>query len=663
MILRNAGSRSWRTLLAAVTMAACSCAGDTRITDVHARQGVLDLSDHDFQHAPLVVLGGEWNFYANSLVIAPEQLRGLAVSSQKIPQTWPGAGFGVYSLKLRLPQTGDRFKVHMEAQLSAYDVYVAGVRRAASGKPGATAAETEPATKPLSFSLGVGPEYEILLRVANFHHRKGGIFKKILLGTESAIDREIQRKRFLDVLLVGVLLMTSVYYFIVFAFRPANRAELFFALTCLTIMGRTLTTGEKTLLLAWPGAPFAVYTMLEYLSYFWGIPFTLSFFSGLFPGIVPRLANRFFYLSSVLFSLAVFAAPLIIYSHTAYLYLPVMAAGVIFVLVVLVRALLRRETNARLLLAGFLILALAVINDALNTLEILRTSYLVHFGFLGVVVCYSAVLAGRFALALVRSERAESELRLANETLEQRVKERTQELEAARDVAEDANRQKDNFLAVVSHDLRSPLSGILSALQAMRIVPAAAGQNNTLLEASEKNAERLLRTVDTLLAARHTGRGDAATGNTEEIFPARIVAGIISDLQTEAAERKVRVLNELPTDWKIRANARIVRHVITNLLSNALKFTSAGRSVVIYCPEREEPAITVRDEGIGMDQAQIKALLAGQRATVRAGISGEKGSGLGLSICREMLMREGGRLEILSEPGQGSAVTVVLPAK
>lgn len=636
-----------------------SCSGSNGTRGLKAVSGALDLSRHDFENEPVVTLGGEWLYYSGQLVTSTAEAKSLVAVPVSVPQTWAGDGFGTYHLHLQLPEAHEIFKLHMEAQLSAYDAYVSGVQRAASGKPGRTMAETRPATEPLTAVIGSAGEYDIFVRVANFHHRKGGLFTKIRAGRADALDRVVYQKRFLDILLVGVLLMSGICYLIVFLFRRANQAEFFFAAVCFVIMGRTVTTGEKILLLSWPDAPFGFYTGVEYLSYFWGIPLALSFFSALYPGLLYRSAVRLFYASAFFFSLAVLLLPLRLYSHTAYLFIPVLLIGLTLVVWILTRALVRRMPSASLLSGGFFVLAVTVLNDALNTLETLRSGYMVQYGFMAIVVCYSAVLAARFAHALESSERAQQALRQANDMLEARVHERTKQLEAAKNVAEEANRQKDSFLTVVSHDLRSPLSGIMGALQAMRLVPQSSVQQGDLAAAAEKSAVQMLKSIDGLLALR---RVSIAPSRAEgQIFPARVAGEILAEIEAEAAKKKIRLLNELPTHWVIPSNTELLRHVLRNLLSNALKFTSAGGSVRIYRPDGERSAVTVRDEGIGIGAEDIAAILGNRNITPRPGVSGEIGSGLGLSLCRELLAREGARLEIVSEPGKGSAFTVVWP--
>lgn len=126
-----------------------SCSSSKRIPELKAIGGVLDLSQHDFQSDPVVTLGGEWLYYSGQLVTDINDAKKLTGTPVNVPQTWPGDGFGTYHLHLKLPALHEIVKLHMQAQLSAYDVYISGLLRAASGRPGRSGPETTPATKPL----------------------------------------------------------------------------------------------------------------------------------------------------------------------------------------------------------------------------------------------------------------------------------------------------------------------------------------------------------------------------------------------------------------------------------------------------------------------------------------------------------------------------------
>lgn len=644
-----------------VLFAVSQCTKAGRVPEKKAVAGVLDLTAHDFGAEPLIILGGEWSFYPNRLISTPAEAQSVEAQKVVLPQTWSGNGYGTYRLRIRLPEHfADKVMLHMEAQLSAYELSAGGRTLAASGKPGISIAGTEPQTQPLTAILPMGRELDIYLRVANYHHRKGGIFKQIQFGTATAVDREIESKRILDALLTGILGIMALYHFVIFALRRRNRAALFFALVCLAILWRTITTGEKLILVMWPSAPFGFYTMLEYLSYFWSIPFALQFFRELYPRYCPSWVHRSFYVSAAMFSLVVFVTPLQIYSHTSYLYMPVMIAGVLTVAVLLARVAWNKEQNALALTAGFFLLALTVLNDSLNTLEVLRTGYIVQFGFLGIVLFYAAVLAARFSRALDDSEAATLELSVANETLESRVAERTVELERAKEAAEDANRLKDNFISLVSHDLRSPLSGIFSALQTVRMAKLEEAAKSRLLALSEKSASDVLQMIESLLQL-HRFKRSSSEGVHEKVQPYILLDAITKSLADSISEKKLRILNRLPVEYSFEMDVHLLRHVLRNLLTNAIKYSNPGGEVVVELSPGEPVEISVTDQGVGMNPHQLAAVLGREKSVSTAGTAGEKGSGLGLAICREMLKSQGGDLLVVSKPGKGSTFTIRLP--
>lgn len=645
-----------------IILAGSACARSGPVPEIKATAGHIDLSQHDFSHSPLIILGGEWDLFRNRLIDTLSPAQPITAERVVLPQTWSGDGHATYRLKIRLPEKQpETLSLHMEAQLSAYDLSVGGKIIAASGKPGTHVAETIPGTQPLTAILPAGRDIELFLRVANYHHRKGGIFKKIHFGTATAIDREIESKRVLDALLTGILTIMALYHFVIFALRPRNRAALLFALICVAIMGRTITTGEKLMLVMWPAAPFWLYTMLEYLSYFWSVPCAIQFFHELYPHYISRWVHRIFHILAALFSATVVVTPLSFYSHTSYIYMPVMVAAVLIVSWLLVRVTWHREQNAAALTAGVFVLALAVLNDSLNTLEILRTGYVVQFGFLGIVLIYASALAARFSRALDDSEAAGLKLQVANETLETRVAERTIELERAKEFAENANRLKDNFIALVSHDLRSPLSGVYGVLQTVRMAPVNEEKKQQLLAMAEKSAAEVLQMIESLLQLHRFKQGKSSAAR-EVVQPYLLLAELVKPLAASLGEKKLKLMNALAPDWQINTDVALLRHVLRNLLTNAIKYSRPEGEIRVTVAGQNPPAIAVSDTGIGMDARQVAAVLGHERAVSTTGTGGEKGSGLGLAICREMLHNEGGALLVQSEPGKGSTFTIQLPS-
>jgi len=256
------------------------------------------------------------------------------------------------------------------------------------------------------------------------------------------------------------------------------------------------------------------------------------------------------------------------------------------------------------------------------------------------------------------------ELEALNAGLEARVVERTAELAAANEELRGLNRLKDEFLAVVSHDLRSPLAGIemLSGhLRSRSKMPELADfiRNMGIIADS---AHHLHALVDDLLDIAKIEAGHARLDLSElcigEVL--RISAKALSfNAQTKDVTLDVDVASDDPL---LRGDRLKLSQVFSNLLSNAIKFTPSGGKVrAQIAPECDGVVVTVADTGQGIPADALPHLFEKFTEAQRAGTSGESGTGLGLSIVRRLVELHGGTIEVASEVGHGSTFTVRLP--
>lgn len=237
-----------------------------------------------------------------------------------------------------------------------------------------------------------------------------------------------------------------------------------------------------------------------------------------------------------------------------------------------------------------------------------------------------------------------------------------EEILRAMELAQEANRLKDKFLSIAAHDLRSPFTAILGFLRILHkddvnpLTPAQADLAGRAIH----GAEGLLKMIDEIL-----DMGNAQSGKLEmnkDVFNASELAkSVIGELAHMAASKKITVKNMVQDGVRFRTDLRLMRIVLRNILSNALKFTAAGGSVEIFSPDGGGAAIGVRDTGVGMDEDKLARIFSHEGKTSTAGTSGEKGSGLGLPFCNDIVMFLGGRIAVESVPGKGSVFTVTLP--
>ena len=235
---------------------------------------------------------------------------------------------------------------------------------------------------------------------------------------------------------------------------------------------------------------------------------------------------------------------------------------------------------------------------------------------------------------------------------------------AFRDVTdlEDAEKMKRDFVSVVSHELRTPLTSIKGYLEAL--IEEEAGPLNEeqreYAEISYRNARRLEMLVgDLLMLSRlDSGRLEFAAQRFEIEPPLRQVA---EELQPIAQSKGLRVLLGVEAGLAVVGDRLRIAQVVTNLASNAIKFSSPGREVNIRAHRSgEEVVVEVADQGVGIPASELPRLT--ERFFRASTAEGIQGTGLGLAITKEIVERHGGRLEVESEEGAGSAFRIVLPA-
>ena len=226
-------------------------------------------------------------------------------------------------------------------------------------------------------------------------------------------------------------------------------------------------------------------------------------------------------------------------------------------------------------------------------------------------------------------------------------------VEALRAEAEAANRAKDQFLAILGHELRNPLAPILTALQLLRLRGIAGGERER--EVIERQVQHLLRLVDDLLDVARVARGNVELRRRPVDLEEAIESAV--ELASPLLEEKRHHLNiAVEKPLAVDADPARLRQVIANLLTNAAKYTSAGGQISVRAVrEGGEARVDVKDDGIGIAPELLprifESFVQGERGIDRS----QGGLGLGLAICKSLVSLHGGRIDAYSEGlGKGS---------
>ena len=229
----------------------------------------------------------------------------------------------------------------------------------------------------------------------------------------------------------------------------------------------------------------------------------------------------------------------------------------------------------------------------------------------------------------------------------------------------EAGRQKSQFMANITHELRTPIHGIcgLSDLVSSGIYGPLTDKQSTAQGEIKRSAQGLLHLIDDLLllAKSEAGRLSFQAGDVDldELLPS-VAASTKWMIGTQDLSLEVTVEQGLP--W-IVTDRSMLTQVLVNLLSNAVKFTPEGGQIAVRASRRGDDgvAIEVSDTGIGIDDAQLEAIFEQFKQSDGSLERSFGGVGLGLAMVRRLTRVMGGRVEVRSEPGKGSTFTVSLP--
>jgi PAS domain S-box-containing protein len=227
-----------------------------------------------------------------------------------------------------------------------------------------------------------------------------------------------------------------------------------------------------------------------------------------------------------------------------------------------------------------------------------------------------------------------------------------------------AERAKDQFASVVSHELRTPLTSIRGSLGLLGsgVLGPLPEKGQRMVEIAVQNTDRLVRLINDILDLERIGSHD--DDMRSELCDAReLITEATQGVEQLAVDAQVQ-LTSGGASVMLVADPDRVQQTLTNLISNAIKFSPAGGSVHVSCASHDGEALfEISDEGRGIPPDKLSSIF-GRFQQVDASDSREKGgTGLGLAICKTIVEHHGGRIWARSEPGAGSTFSFVLPAQ
>ena len=670
---------------------------------IQSEAGVLDLTQDHVNNNPLK-LQGEWAFYWKKL-LSPEDMRSRLERGEQvdhyinIPGSWldypwdgqklEGEGYATFRLVIKLGEQdrNERLALRLPAIFHAYTLWVNGELLAEVGLVGPDKSSVTPtlATK-LVFFQPESDTVELVMQVANFHHKRGGITKHIELGGSNVLTVRTNLKVAAEMTITAGLLVIGVYNLLLFLLRRKDKAPLYFGLFTVLFGIRSLLNGEIMITQMLPRFPWELQFKIEYLVLCISGYIITMYFECIFPNYVSRWFRLGTRIATGALCLIVVTTPALIYSKMLLVIGVIIVLHMAYLMVGLAQAALQRKEGALIFLFVSVVTLVAVINDFLYYNEWSIIGNTSPFGLFVFTIAQMILLSLRFTRAATNEERIARELLEANNkltqmnvNLEQIVMERTHALSAAHEdlrvsyerlLHSEQGRKK--LLAYITHDLRTPLSSMLGYVEAVKDM-VKPERNEQYLKYIRDNTIRINRMIEELSFLSHLETGQIAY-RMEPVHAIRFLRGFFEQYELVVRDAGLGFILDIgnmdeqqPDSPVVEMDALRMEQALFNLVSNAMKFTSSGGLVRLALAVDEVKGtrwaiISVQDSGTGIPPEQLEQIFDRNYRYERSGMEkGVEGSGLGLAICREIVQAHGGAVRAESDGKTGSIFHVSLP--
>lgn len=237
------------------------------------------------------------------------------------------------------------------------------------------------------------------------------------------------------------------------------------------------------------------------------------------------------------------------------------------------------------------------------------------------------------------------------------------EIQKSSENLRELNLSKDKFISIVSHDLRSPFTTLLGFSEILlNERDISEDERNEYIRYIYDASKSQLNLINCLLdwSRLQTGRIKVEPGR---LNVKAVVSTAVMPLTGDAVRKNIDVKIDIPVDLYINADERLISQAIVNLATNAIKFTPEGKEIHLASSRFKEGMIeiVVKDEGLGIsDENQTKLFKIDQKFSL-VGTNGEKGSGLGLTLVKEIIEKHGGQVWFYSQVGEGSEFHFTVP--
>jgi len=613
-------------------------------------KGTLDLRNYNSGEPTEII--GSWFYIEKKFLKSLHETK--IFKTINVPGLWKKElknhlTYGTYYLKILLPDNSRQWSIKMPIIESSYHLFINGKLSASCGKPGTKKENTITCQKlqivHLKSKIKIA---HIMLQVANYHSHTGGLWRTIYIGHRDKIQNKRDLGLALDLFFFGCIFFAGLYHLISFIIHRINVSHLYFSLFCFCIAIRISVLNEHFITLFFQPLKAEDDFIIAFLTFYIPVVIFFIFFQSTYKHYISKYLIWTIQFSGILFSLLSFfqfSANIILMISFQLLTL----LGAFFIFLALLREIQKKNKEALIFLIGFMFFLVTMINDFLYYNQLSSYQDLVPSGIFILIISQSTLLSIRYSHAFKSTKK----LSIALEQKSIELKEKNNSLI-------EMDKLKDEFLANTSHELKTPLYGIIGLAESLLDKTDFTNHelnNLHLIIASSKRLSNLVNNILNLVKLRNM----EINVNTKSVNLNSTVSLVLDLLTPTIKDKNIFLLNNINKNTHVEADENLLMQILINIIGNAIKFTKEG-SIKITTQIKDNFVKTlISDTGIGIAPKDLKRIFNTFEQVDGSLTRAFDGTGLGLPITKELITLQKGTISVDSTLGKGTTFTIVLP--
>ncbi|WP_242836588.1 ATP-binding protein [Clostridium sp. BNL1100] len=611
----------------------------------------MDLSNWNFKEDGIAFLNGKWSFYPEKL-LGPKELSSAEAYLIKVPGSWateksyiqPLKGSGTYHLSIKLhPETG-RMALKVQNIWMAHRLYINGLLVKEMGLPAKDYSNYKAKNTPYLIYIEPTNQLDIVLQVSNQTYYSGGIVHPILLGGDQSMEMKSYLSFGIEMAGFFLFLLFGIYHLQMYQMRDKDSTYLYSGIYMVLMSFVIITSGEKLFMRILYNIPFDIAYKLQDFCIFSSFIILVLFVQSLEPATVNKKTAAVVMLPVMIYLICVITTPCYFYiNFKSYMsvYMNILMFALIFRLIYI----LLQKQDIKMPIGEFCTVVACVTFIAVTFLEAL----LYHSGYVNTNLIGKLSLLG-FLISL-------------NTLMARRFTNKMNEVQALSEELKKSNKIKDEFLARTSHEIKTPLHGIInisSHLMKEKEFNLTEKQrdNISLIQNTSMKLSLLVNDLIDVIKLRH----EDLQLQTMTVDLYVIIQVVFQLLSFELEGKALRFVNRVKPMTFVEADENRLRQILYNITINAVKHTAKGEIVARANLEEGNVVLELSDTGTGIPVEQWELVFQDSYHGSLPDEYSHNGMGLGLYICRQLARKMNGEVWISdSIIGEGTTLSVRLP--